>query len=300
VTATTCANRRRPSPGDVADLVRLPAVLSVPGDVLAGASLAVDGPRLPARTVALAGASCLLYLGGMALNDVADVEEDLDERPHRPIPSGRIDLPTARRIGHGLMVGGVALAALAGRRSLAVALPLAGAVYAYDFGLKHTPAGPAAMAACRSLDVLLGGTVGDTRRAAPAAAALGLHTYALTTVSRHETTGGRPEVVRAAAVGGLAAAALTGRTVTRRGRGRRRWLAAAPLLAHGVLQGRAARHAIETPTPAAAQRLVGTSVLGFVPLQSAVSLARGRGVLGTGLLGLWATAHRLARRRAVT
>ncbi|MFA9431407.1 SCO3242 family prenyltransferase [Egicoccus sp. AB-alg2] len=291
---------RHPAPADLADLVRLPAVLSVPGDVLAGASLAVDDRRLPARAAALASASCLLYLGGMALNDVADHRIDQDERPHRPIPSGRVPLATATRLGHGLMAAGLGLSALAGRRSLAVALPLAGAVYAYDFALKDTAAGPAAMAACRVLDVLLGASIGHTRRAAPAAAAVGLHTYALTTVSRHETTGDRPDVVRGAALAGLAAAALTGGTVRRRGRSGGRLLAAAPLLAHGALQARAAQRAVRTPTPAATQQLVGTSVLGFVPLQSAVSIACGRRVLGAGLLSLWPVAHRLARRRAVT
>ncbi|PWU62411.1 4-hydroxybenzoate polyprenyltransferase, partial [Micromonospora globispora] len=43
---------------DVAELVRAPAALSVPGDVLAGASAA---GALDRRTPALAGASVLLY-----------------------------------------------------------------------------------------------------------------------------------------------------------------------------------------------------------------------------------------------
>ena len=54
---------------DLAELVRAPAALSVPGDVLSGAAAAgALGPRTPA----LAGASVLLYWAGMAANDWAD------------------------------------------------------------------------------------------------------------------------------------------------------------------------------------------------------------------------------------
>ncbi len=38
----------------------------------------------------LVGASACLYEAGMALNDVFDVEIDRQERPDRPIPSGRV------------------------------------------------------------------------------------------------------------------------------------------------------------------------------------------------------------------
>ncbi|GGI03457.1 SCO3242 family prenyltransferase [Egicoccus halophilus] len=289
----------RATAADLADLVRLPAVLSVPGDVLAGASLATDRPPA-ARTAALAGASCLLYLGGMALNDVADVDVDRDERPHRPIPSGRVPLPLARRLALGLLGAGVGLAAAGGRRSVAVALPLAGAVAAYDLGLKNTAAGPLAMSACRTLDVLLGASLGSPRRAAPAAAAIGLHTYALTTVSRHETTGGRPDVVRGAALAGLLATAATAHLAFWRARPGRRALGLLPLVAHAAVQVRAAGAAVREPTPATAQRLVGTSVLGFVPLQGALTLARGPRLAGAALTALWPLAHRLARRRSVT
>ena len=69
-----------PAPADVAELVRLPAVLSVPGDVLVGA--AVSGQmRDVSRTAGLVAASSCLYLAGMALNDYADRDVDAVERP---------------------------------------------------------------------------------------------------------------------------------------------------------------------------------------------------------------------------
>ena len=57
-----------PAPADVAELVRLPAVLSVPGDVLVGAAVSGQG-RDVRRTAGLVAASSCLYLAGMALND---------------------------------------------------------------------------------------------------------------------------------------------------------------------------------------------------------------------------------------
>ncbi|RMI33163.1 UbiA family prenyltransferase, partial [Streptomyces triticirhizae] len=69
------------------ELVRGPAALTVPGDALAGSAAG----RAPARNTALAMASSVcLYWSGMALNDWADRAEDARDRPHRPLPSGRI------------------------------------------------------------------------------------------------------------------------------------------------------------------------------------------------------------------
>ncbi|MEU4378387.1 hypothetical protein [Micromonospora echinofusca] len=52
-----------PRLADLAELVRAPAALSVPGDVVAGAAAA---GTLGRRTPALAAASVLLYWAGMA------------------------------------------------------------------------------------------------------------------------------------------------------------------------------------------------------------------------------------------
>ncbi|MFF9511995.1 SCO3242 family prenyltransferase [Streptomyces sp. NPDC014724] len=139
-----------------AELLRVSALFTVPGDALAGA--AATGLR-PDRGTALAvGASLCLYEAGMALNDWADRDEDAVDRPHRPIPSGRISPGAALAAAGALTAAGLGLAARAGRPALAVAAGLAATVWAYDLRLKHTPAGPAAMAAARGLDLLLGAT----------------------------------------------------------------------------------------------------------------------------------------------
>ncbi|MEU6017480.1 SCO3242 family prenyltransferase [Streptomyces sp. NPDC047515] len=214
-----------------AELLRVSALFTVPGDALAGA--AAMGLR-PDRGTALAvGASLCLYEAGMALNDWADRDEDAVDRPHRPIPSGRIAPGAALAAAGALTAAGLGLAARAGRPALAVAAGLAATVWAYDLRLKHTPAGPAAMAAARALDLLLGATAtgaaaraagpgpasasasasrGFVRSALPAAGLLGAHTYAVTAVSRHEAQGGSATapLTALAATAAVGAAALRG------------------------------------------------------------------------------------------
>lgn len=294
-----------------AELLRLPALFTVPGDALAGAAAA--GVRPGPRTLLAVGSSLCLYEAGMALNDWADRAEDAVERPHRPLPSGRIR-PAAALTAAGALTGaGLALAAGAGRPALAVAASLAATVWAYDLGLKHTPAGPAAMAAARGLDLLLGAaaTSGGTRAALPSAALLGTHTLAVTAVSRKETTGG-------SALAPLAALATTGaltRLVATHRRPRPpagRRAAAAPGLpgshpsrvlttvlgaAYAATAARPYFHATLNPSPPLTQRAVGGGIRATIPLQAA--LAARSGATATSLLvAALAPAGRMFARRA--
>ncbi|MEU3094099.1 SCO3242 family prenyltransferase [Streptomyces sp. NPDC006967] len=307
----------RAGAGAWAELLRLPALFTVPGDALAGAAAA--GVRPGPRTLLAVGSSLCLYEAGMALNDWADREEDAVERPHRPIPSGRIR-PAAALAAAGALTGaGLALAAGAGRPALAVATPLAAAVWAYDLKLKHTPAGPVAMAAARGLDLLLGAaaTAGGTRAALPSAALLGTHTLAVTAVSRRETTGGSALAPLAALA---TTAALTRLVSTRRPRlpaGRR--AAAAPGLpgsspaegpqgtthalatvlgaAYAATATRPYFHAALNPSPPLTQRAVGGGIRATVPLQAA--LAARSGATATALLvAALVPAGRMFARRA--
>ncbi|MBT3155978.1 UbiA family prenyltransferase [Streptomyces sp. CHA1] len=279
-----------------AELLRVSAAFSVPGDALAGA--AASGARPGRRTLFAAGSSLCLYEAGMALNDWADREEDRAERPHRPLPSGRISPTAALTAAAGLTAAGLGLAAAAGRPALATASVLAGTVWLYDLKLAGTPAGPAGMAAARTLDVLLGATAtartgAAARTALPAAALLGAHTYAVTSVSRHETRGGSTR----APLGALATTAATAATVAglRRGAPTRlpadRREAAAP----GPPGPRAARtaarvglaalygttaavpylHAALNPSPPLTQRAVGGGIRAMIPLQAALSARAG-------------------------
>ncbi|AZS76800.1 prenyltransferase [Streptomyces lydicus] len=220
-------------PRDLIELLRGPAALSVPGDVLVGAAAA--GRPVDVRTLGAMASSVCLYWAGMALNDYADAAVDAVERPERPIPSRRVPRRAALALASGLTAAGLGLSVAAGgRRGLVRALPLAAVVWAYDLKLKATPAGPAAMAAARTLDVFMGALPGEParrasspvppgasgpagqaaprggrsagpmsrhaadrslwRRAAVPAALIGTHTYTVTALSRHEVAGAPPRL----------------------------------------------------------------------------------------------------------
>ncbi|MFF0038636.1 SCO3242 family prenyltransferase [Streptomyces mirabilis] len=289
-----------------AELLRLPALFTVPGDALAGA--ATTGSRPNPRTLLAIASSLCLYEAGMALNDWADQTEDALERPHRPLPSGRIHPSAALGAASALTAAGLALAARAGRPALAVAAPLAATVWAYDLALKRTPAGPAAMATARGLDLLLGATAtgGSARPALPAALTLATHTLAVTTVSRGETRGGSP-------LAPLAALATTGTlawTLTRppgapgtapsRHPGAASSLRTVLAAAFVATSGRPLLHAALNPSPPLTQRAVGGGIRAMIPLQAA--LAARSGALASALLtaALAPAARRLARKVSVT
>ncbi|RII12342.1 prenyltransferase [Streptomyces sp. YIM 130001] len=333
---------------DWAELLRVSAVFTVPGDALAGASAA--GLRPNGGTLLGLGCSLCLYEAGMALNDWADRAEDAVERPERPLPSGRIAPSAALAAAGALTAAGLGLAAVAGRPALATATALAGAVWAYDLGLKHTPAGPVAMAAARGLDLLLGATASAGRgadpgtgvrysgagrtasagsaapqvaAALPAAALLGVHTLAVTTVSRRETQGGSVVAPLAA----LATTAAIGRYVW--GRGTVRRAAAGRLtrtepagsepgtpsnasvtptdVARGALAAgyavTAARpffHAALNPSPELTQRAVGGGIRAMIPLQAAFAARAGRPGAALLTAALAPLARTLARKVSVT
>lgn len=84
--------------------LRLPAVLTVPGDLWVGAVIAGRSVRWNE----LLGI-CLAYLFGMAMNDWHDREKDAVHRPERPLPSGRISPAQASGVCVGLAVGALGL-----------------------------------------------------------------------------------------------------------------------------------------------------------------------------------------------
>jgi 4-hydroxybenzoate polyprenyltransferase len=277
------------------DLVRAPAALSVPGDVVAGAAAA--GALRP-RTAGLAAASVCLYWAGMAANDWADRELDAVERPERPIPSGRVSPGQAVGAAAVLTAAGVGLAALAGgRRSLAVALPLAGTVWAYDLVAKNTPAGPAVMAACRGLDVLLGATPGRLRRAVPAALTVAAHTYTVTVLSRREVSGA-DRTLPAATLAGTAAVALA--AATPRGAAVAAVVPAALAAWYAARYGSAQAWVAAEPTAARVRAAVVAGITGLPPLQGALAAGAGAPAAGLAVAAAAPLARHLARKVSPT
>ncbi|MET8358104.1 SCO3242 family prenyltransferase [Micromonospora sp. NPDC005171] len=310
---------------DLAELVRAPAALSVPGDVIAGAAAA---GALSPRTPALAGASVLLYWAGMAANDWADRRLDAEERPERPIPSGRVTPAAAVGLAAGLTAAGVGLAAaVGGRRAVALAVPLAATIWGYDLLAKNTAAGPAVMAACRGLDVLLGASGGRMTRALPAAATVAAHTWTVTALSRREVSGadatlpmrtlaGTALVAASAAVavpGARRAADRAGATDragtvdaagVRAGRSRSATIAAAlPAVLAGwyaARYGAAQAEVVRDPSAGRVRAAVGAGITGLPALQGALTARGGAGLLGVAVAAAAPLGRRLARKVSPT
>jgi 4-hydroxybenzoate polyprenyltransferase len=281
-------------------LLRLPSVMTVPGDVLVGA--AWDGsagtPGAPLASGVIG--SSFVYLSGMALNDWADRDIDAVERPRRPIPAGEIAPPAALATALGLTGASLAIAGLGGSRRLKLAGALAATVWTYDLVSKDTPAGPWTMASARALDVLVGAGTNPVGALVPAGA-IGAHALVITLVSAHEAEGGDAAVARdaligCAAIGGLVvASALAGK------RGPRDTaLTLAAVGTYAFAMGKAGAAAMKKPDAAGLQRLVGTGVMANMPLQAALLASRGRVASATALLASFPFARRAARKVAVT
>jgi len=249
-------------------LVRAPAVFSALGDPLAGLLLD-EGELSGGRASRLSAASAMLYLAGMALNDVADREEDARDRPERPIPSGAVSPRTAALIGGSLLLGGMWAARRGGARWTGPAL--AALVVAYDFGFKRSASlGPVAMGGCRALSLLMGVEASQgvvTRRGTESALLLGAYVAGLTMIARGETGAARAVELRAGA--GLVAGALLA-TAVRGGPASVAWSTAAAALA-----GPSVRRAVVDPSPRTVGPAVGALIRAIPALDGGIAGASG-------------------------
>ena len=163
------SNQSAPGGGILAwlRLMRLPTVFTALTNILCGYFVSTDSRALPdvlAQTEfwLLLLSSALLYLGGMVLNDVFDFKLDCEERPERPLPSGRMTVRSAAILGWFMMAVGLAsafaagLVSATGYSSFQIAVVLAALIWFYDSVLKSTPFSPFGMAGCRFLNIMLG------------------------------------------------------------------------------------------------------------------------------------------------
>ena len=177
---------------DYLRLLRLPTVFTAMADIVLGFLLTHDSLQPLLHFGMLLLASSCLYLSGMVFNDVFDRQIDAQQRPNRPIPSGRVTVFSAVRLGILLVLAGLGAANVVGVHSITVAGILTFAIFAYDGFLKKTPAGPVAMGACRFLNVMLGASGFDSSASVwqlpqiHVAAALGIYIAGVTWFARQE------------------------------------------------------------------------------------------------------------------
>ena len=138
-------------------LVRLPNLFTAPSNILAG-YFAVISPSYAnvSQLAILMLSSVLLYLSGIVFNDYFDIEVDRKERPFRPLPSGQVTKQKAFIIAAASMIIANVLAFAVIAASLIITIILSAAIIGYNYRLKHTIAGPVAMATTRFLNVFLG------------------------------------------------------------------------------------------------------------------------------------------------
>ena len=187
-------------------LMRAPALFTAISNITAAHLIATGGVMQWPAWIALCLASCAFLGGGMVLNDCFDLKIDAQERPGRPLPSGRVLVTTAWSFGALLLISGIVLASLVGMRSLVLAAALAASILAYNGVLKATWAGPLVMGLCRYLNWMLGlsvVTLGATAWLLPIPVLL--YVSALTILSRAEARAEDRSLVILAGAGMLTA-----------------------------------------------------------------------------------------------
>jgi 4-hydroxybenzoate polyprenyltransferase len=175
-------------------LVRLPNLLTVPGDPIAGFLLATFGV-LRAHAAFAVGASLCFYATGLLWNDLFDIEEDRRDRPTRPLPSGAAKIGTVRNVAILLALTGLCLLVLgAGLRGLIVGSALLAAMIAYDGWTKRFEiVGALNMGFCRALSLYAGAVVAfpsafpRTKSVILGASIIAIYIAAVTNLARHET-----------------------------------------------------------------------------------------------------------------
>jgi 4-hydroxybenzoate polyprenyltransferase len=288
-------------------LVRLPNLFTAAADPLAGWLIVGGTLSQAASWLPLTLAGVATYAAGMILNDVFDFEVDRVERPDRPLPSGRVSRRLASVLGVGFLILGLALAALAGKASLFVAIALAACVLGYDGGLKRTLLGPEVMGACRSLNLLLGMSLAPGLGGPAgwmAAFAFGLFVVGVTWISRDEATAAAGQtrgVLAGMVIQNLALFLLliaawvtpwdTGKIPENIGGA----VGLVVLIATGQTINRADLRALREPSPASLQAAVKTGVLSLVWLDvMLVAMIRGPD-LALVVASLWVPAFLLGK-----
>ncbi len=175
-------------------LLRLPALFTVPGDPLAGFLLARYAGFEPSivKVLPCVLAGLLLYAAGLVSNDYFDLKEDARDRPTRPLPSGAVSPSTAISLAVVLFFTGIAISAFAGNFAVMIAVILTLTIITYNIGVKKIPfLGPLNIGVCRGLNVLLGAAAVPSTEwpALPLIAAAGITVYiaGVTIIAARET-----------------------------------------------------------------------------------------------------------------
>ncbi len=195
---------------DYLRLMRISLLPTAWSNVLMGAAMIGDVGQWPLILLLLLCSSCL-YIAGMVLNDVYDVEIDRKERPERVLPSGKIPVSHAKAFGYSLLAAALAIGLFlsldfSGKGgdsfrlnapTFAVVVGLIILILLYNRTAKHSRYGPIVMGLCRSGNVVLGGSLTRDLLDLPisggllfVALSVGLFVAGITWFAKHENDAG--------------------------------------------------------------------------------------------------------------
>lgn len=268
----------------VAQLIRLPNLPSALADIcLAGFALSAHAtsvsepnPFPVVRFILLLLTSACLYSAGMVWNDYFDQEQDKQERPTRPLPSGQATPTEAIMLGVGLFVAALIMAWFAGRSSFILCWMLIGAIFLYDGWLKRTAFGPVAMGLCRFLNVMLGlslfGNVGESWHF-HLAGVVGLYIVGVTWFAKTEARMSNRNALQGAAVLIGASLLFALPLPLQRTLPQSTLLFPYLLVAFGFFLGIPIVQAIHSPTPSYVQAAVKNCLMGLIILDALLASA---------------------------
>ncbi len=143
-----------------AELARVSNTPTVVSNALAGAALgALSHGDLALlrdwKSIVSAAVACTsFYIAGMAINDLADRRIDARERPHRPIPSGRVSQEGAGAFASVLVIGGLWLLSLGSIERLVSGIGLVFLIILYNAIHARTRLSVLVMGACRAMVIV--------------------------------------------------------------------------------------------------------------------------------------------------
>ena len=136
-------------------------------------------------------AIAMFYVAGMVLNDLADVRIDAQERPGRPIPSGRVSRRGASIFMMCLFVGGLLILTFISIPAFAAGCVLVALIVIYNLTHSFLPGSVVFMGLCRGMIYVIAAAAlrwpVDWRLLLMFAGAITIYTTAFTIIARSET-----------------------------------------------------------------------------------------------------------------
>jgi len=268
---------------DALQLVRLPATYVVWSNILAAHLIATGGwPHWLVLIPQLAAGTALCW-SGVVLKECFALRQGGTGEPSGLLASGRISGQAAWVLGGGLMVLGLAFAALAGGNSLRIAVALGLAIVAYRGFLQDTLLGSVFMGAIHYMQWMFGLSVAGLGSGAQALAVpVFLYVAALTVLVGAQAKGAAPQTTRIAGVlFGLAALVIVELVLA----GRMEQPLILALVAPAVLAlGYWLWRLTADGSPAAVQTLVQRLTFGLIPLDALLLAGSGHWLVAPFLL----------------